>query len=71
MKDKPNNTVCGYEISVTIDRTKEGVYAVAYCPLCEHYDESHDHGLGAEYAARISLGKIRIHMIRTHNAKPE
>ena len=73
MNKKPNNIVCGYEISVSIERTKEGVYAVASCPFpsCGHIDESHDHGLGAAHATRITLGKIRTHMIMTHKVKSE
>ena len=71
MKDKPNNIVCGYEIIVSIERTKDGVYAVADCPLCEHHDESHDHGIGAAHATRITLGKIRTHLIMTHKVKAE
>lgn len=71
MKNKPNNTVCGYEISVTIDHTKEGVYAVAYCPICGHKEESHDHGHGTAHATLITLNKIRTHITITHKLKTE
>ena len=71
MNKKPDNMVCGHEISVSIERTKEGVYAVAYCPICGHQEESHDHGYGAAHATLITLGKIRTHMTITHKLKSE
>lgn len=60
--------IAGYEISIVIEQERDGIYAVAYCPVCGHKDESHDHGYGADHAATVTTGKIRMHMMREHQA---
>lgn len=57
----------GYTISTSADKQKGGIYGVAYCPICQQREESHDHGHGEQWAINISLGKVRTHMRLIHN----
>ena len=58
--------IAGYDIQIVIEQDADGIYAVAYCPICGYGEESHNHGYGAEHAARITNNKIRTHMKLSH-----
>jgi len=59
-------------ISAYAEHETDGTYGVAYCPLCEHRDESHDHSFGSHYAVMLSVSKIKTHLRLTHHlSEPE
>ena len=69
---KPDLTqFAGYTISTSSDSGKDGTYGIAFCPICDDRQESHDHGHGAEHAILVSLGKVRTHMRLAHKVKDE
>jgi hypothetical protein len=56
----------GYTITTSADFEKDGIYGLAFCPICGREEQSHDHGHGEKYAVGISVGKVRTHMTRSH-----
>jgi hypothetical protein len=73
--DKPKKPdlakFAGYTISTSADSDKDGIYGIAYCPICGSSEESHDHGHGEQHAILVSLGKVRTHMKLVHKVKDE
>jgi len=59
----------GYTISTLREQRRDGVRGIAYCPICDKAEESHDHGNDAKQAITVSIGKIRIHMRLKHRVK--
>ena len=57
-------------ISLLIDiEVEDGItFAKCSCPVqgCSSTEDSADNGFGAEYAANITAGKIRTHLIFSH-----
>ena len=56
----------GYTIFTSAETQKDGIYGIAYCPICGRKEESHDHGHGEQHAINISVGKVRTHMKLVH-----
>lgn len=72
MKDITEITKFGaFTINTSVDRTKEGIYGIAFCPICGRKEESHDHAYGESHALIISASKIRTHMQMAHGMKEE
>jgi hypothetical protein len=61
----------GFTIATSSDTEQDGIYGIAYCPICKQREESHDQGHGEQYAVNISLGKVRTHMRLVHKVKDE
>jgi len=59
----------GYTISTLREKRRDGVRGIAYCPICDKAEESHDHGNDGQQAITVSIGKIRIHMHLAHRVK--
>jgi len=59
----------GYRISTLREKRRDGVRGIAYCPICDKAEESHDSGNDAQQAITVSIGKIRIHMRLRHRVK--
>lgn len=51
----------------------DGVYGIAYCPICGDREESsqHDHGCDEQHAINESVGKIQTHMTLVHKLKDD
>ena len=59
----------GYTISTLSEKQRDGIHGIAYCPICDKAEESHDQGNGERGAVTISIGKVRIHMRLVHRVK--
>ena len=60
-----------HAISILFDRRKDGIYSIAFCPICDKAEESHDQGKGRDHAASASIAKIRSHMRLRHRVKDD
>ena len=63
------NSFGDYTISTLREKRRDGTRGIAFCPICDQAEESHDHGNNEEQAVTISIGKVRIHMQLTHRVK--
>ena len=63
------NSFGGYTIPTLQEKRQDGINGIAYCPICDKAEESHDHGNREEQAVTISIGKVRIHMRLAHRVK--
>jgi hypothetical protein len=62
----------GYPISTACESDMDGVYGIAYCPICGEREESqHDHECEEQHAINTSADKIRTHMALVHKLKDE
>jgi len=70
-KKKP--LFAGYTISTSFESDMDGVYGIAYCPICGDREESsqHDHGCDEQHAINESVGKIQTHMTLVHKLKDD
>ncbi|HEU5396651.1 MAG TPA: hypothetical protein VFV81_05750 [Verrucomicrobiae bacterium] len=57
-------------IPTLLEKRNDGVYALAYCPICDQVVETHDGGKGQQYALIGSIDKIQRHMKLNHPVKP-
>ena len=64
-----NNSFGDYIISTLSEKQRDGIHGIAYCPICDKAEESHDRGNDERGAITISIGKVRIHMRLTHRIK--
>lgn len=72
MKKKPKKkpSFAGYTISTSFEYDMDGVYGIAYCPICGEREESqHDHECEEQQAINVSVGRIRTHMTTVHKLK--
>jgi len=66
------HSFAGYPISTSIESDMDGVYGIAYCPICGDREESqHDHGCEEQHAIKVSVDKIRAHMTLVHKLKDD
>jgi hypothetical protein len=56
------NSFGRYTISTLCEKQPDGIHGIAYCPICDKAEKSHDPGKGEKHAIAISIGKVRIHM---------
>ena len=63
------NSFGGYNISTLRENRRDGTLGIAYCPICDRAEESHDQGAAGEQAIIISIGKVRIHMHLVHRVQ--
>ena len=63
------NSFGRYTISTLCDKQRDGIHGIAYCPICDKAEKSHDLGKGEKHAITISIGKVRIHMRLMHCVK--
>jgi hypothetical protein len=71
-KKKKKPSFAGYTISTSFESDMDGVYGIAYCPICGDREESqHDHGCEEQQAINVSVGKIRTHMTLVHKLKED
>lgn len=56
----------GYTVSTLCEKRRDGIRAIAFCPICDKAEEFDDHGNNQEQALTVSIGKIRIHMHLIH-----
>ena len=63
------NSFGRYTISTLCDKQRDGIHGIAYCPICDKAEKSHDLGKGEKHAITISIGKVRIHMRLIHRVK--
>ena len=56
----------GYTVSTLCEKRRDGIRAIAFCPICDKAEEFHDHRNDEKQALIISIGKIRIHMRLIH-----
>ena len=52
----------------------DGVYGIAYCPICgdrQESQESHDRDFGEQHAIDVSVDKVRTHMTLVHKLKDD
>ncbi len=63
------NSYAGHSIATLLDRKSDGFYGIAYCPICDRAEESHDQGNGQQYALAHSIAKVRTHMRVKHRIK--
>ena len=63
------NSFGGYTIPTLQEKRCDGINGIAYCPICDKAEESHDDGNHQEQAVTISIGKVRIHMRLVHRVK--
>jgi hypothetical protein len=70
-RSKKKPSFAGYTISTSFESDMDGVYGIAYCPICGDREESsqHDHGCDEQLAINESVGKIRTHMTLVHKLK--
>jgi hypothetical protein len=69
-KKKPS--FAGYTISTSLESDMDGIYGIAYCPICGAREESqHDHGCEEQHAIKVSVDRIRTHMILVHKLKQD
>lgn len=54
-------------IPTLLERRNDGIYAFAYCPICDQVEETHDGGKGQQYALIGSIDKIQRHMKISHS----
>jgi len=59
----------GYIISTLLDKRRGEIYSIAYCPICDRAEESHDQGNGQKHAVTALIVKVRQHMRLVHRAK--
>lgn len=59
----------GYTIPTLLDKKRDGIYGIAYCPICDRAEESHDQGNGGGFAVARSVDKVRKHMRTKHRFK--
>jgi hypothetical protein len=59
----------GYMISTLLDKRRGGIYSIAFCPICDAAEESHDQGNGQKHAITDSIVKVRDHMRLRHRIK--
>jgi len=62
-------TIGGYAISTLLDKKRDGIYGIAFCPICDKAEESHDQGKGQTHAVTVSIAKVRKHMRLDHRVK--
>jgi hypothetical protein len=60
-----------HEITTLVDHEREGRFVVAFCPICDHAEESEDGGGGREHAQYASVAKIEVHIRKRHRAKAD
>jgi hypothetical protein len=58
-----------HRISTLVDHEREGRFIVAFCPICDHAEESEDDGGGREHAQFASVAKIEVHIRERHRAR--
>lgn len=49
---------------------KQGTYVVAYCPVCQFYTDSIEHGLNEAQATAAATERIKAHLAATHSKPP-
>jgi hypothetical protein len=62
-------TIGRYTISTLLDKRSDGIYGIAFCPICDKAEESHDQGKGQDHAVTISIAKVRSHLHLKHRVK--
>jgi hypothetical protein len=60
-----------YTISTLSEKRRHEIRGIAYCPICDKAEESHDDGIGEKHAITISIGKVRMHMRLVHRVKDD
>jgi hypothetical protein len=70
-KKKPS--FAGYTISTSVESDMDGVYGIAYCPICGDRDSSqqYDHECVEQHAINEAVEKIRSHMTLVHKLKDD
>ena len=70
VKMKPKPSFAGYTISTSCESDMDGIYGIAYCPICGAQESSqHDHDSDEQHAINESVGRIRTHMTLVHKLK--
>jgi hypothetical protein len=71
VKITPKPSFAGYTISTSCWSDMDGVYGIAYCPICDACEESsqYDHDCDKRHAINESVGRIRTHMALVHKLK--
>jgi hypothetical protein len=65
-EDSGSFTFGDLEVGWKAEREKGELFVKAFCPLCEHTDDSSDHGYGMDHALKITKGKIKTHLRLIH-----
>ena len=60
-----------YTISTLLDKKRDGIYNVTFCPICDRAEEAHDQGKGQEHAVTASIVKVRRHMRLEHRIEED
>jgi len=63
------NSFGRYTISTLCEKQRDEIHGIAYCPICDKAEKSHDSGKGEEHAITISIGKVRLHLRLIHRVK--
>ena len=58
------------KIATLVDHKREGLFVFAFCPICDHAEESRDEGTGRDGAKSSSIAKIQVHISKAHRPKP-
>jgi hypothetical protein len=58
-------SIGGHTISTLLDKRADGIYGVAFCPICDKDEETRDQGNG-QRAVAASIVKIRNHIRSRH-----
>jgi len=58
-----------YNISILIEKKSDGICGIAFCPICDKAEESHDQGKGQDHAVTTSIAKVRNHLRLRHRVK--
>ncbi|MGO8837528.1 MAG: hypothetical protein ACLQAH_11815 [Limisphaerales bacterium] len=66
-----NNESSDYTISTLHEKRPDGIRGIAYCPICDKAEESHDYSDDEKQAITISIGKVRLHMRLIHRVKSD
>jgi hypothetical protein len=61
----------GYMIPTLLDKRSDGIYIIAFCPICDKAEESPDCGNEQNQAATDSIRKVRRHMLLKHRVKED
>ena len=58
-----------YKISILVEKKPDGIYGIAFCPICDKAEESRDQGKGQTHAVTISIAKVHNHLRLSHRVK--
>ena len=59
----------GHTIPTLLDRRRDGIYGIAFCPICDQSVETCEQGNGQKHAMTISIAKVHKHMRTRHRIK--